>query len=30
MDIQNPLDVALHKMNNRDNDKGKLLLSGDI
>ena len=30
MDIQNPLDVALQKINNRDNDKGKLLLSGDI
>jgi site-specific recombinase XerD len=30
MEIQNPLDVALQKINNRDNDKGKLLLSGDI
>lgn len=30
MDIQNPLDVALQKINNRDNNKGKLLLSGDI
>lgn len=30
MDIQNPLDVALQKINKRDNDKGKLLLSGDI
>jgi integrase/recombinase XerD len=30
MEIQNPLDVALQKINNRDNNKGKLLLSGDI
>jgi site-specific recombinase XerD len=30
MDIQNPLDVALHKINNRDNEKQKVLLSGDI
>lgn len=30
MDIQNPLDVALHKINNRGNEKQKVLLSGDI
>lgn len=30
MDIQNPLDIALKKINNRDNEKGNLLLSGDI
>jgi integrase/recombinase XerD len=30
MEIQNPLDVALQKINNRDNNKGRLLLSGDI
>jgi integrase/recombinase XerD len=30
MEIQNPLDVALQKINNRDNNKQKLLLSGDI
>lgn len=30
MDIQNPLDVALQKINNRGNGKQKVLLSGDI
>tara|TARA_B100000809_G_scaffold265798_1_gene325785 strand:+ start:1266 stop:2420 length:1155 start_codon:yes stop_codon:yes gene_type:complete len=30
MAIQNPLDVALQKINNRGNEKQKLLLSGDI
>jgi integrase/recombinase XerD len=30
MDIQNPLDVALQKINNRGNEKQKILLSGDI
>ncbi len=30
MEIQNPLDVALQKINKRDNDKQKLLLSGRI
>lgn len=30
MEIQNPLDIALQKINNRDNEKQKLLLSGDI
>ncbi|MDP5105369.1 MAG: site-specific integrase [Polaribacter sp.] len=30
MDIQNPLDIALQKLNNRDNDNEKLLLSGKI
>ncbi|MFT4644841.1 MAG: hypothetical protein ACI8ZX_001248, partial [Planctomycetota bacterium] len=28
--IQNPLDVALQKINNRGNEKQKLLLSGNI
>ncbi len=30
MNIQNPLDIALKKLNNRDNDNEKLLLSGKI
>lgn len=30
MEIQNPLDVALHKLKNIDKDKGNVLLSGDI
>lgn len=30
MEIQNPLDVALQKINKRDNEKQKLLLSGNI
>lgn len=30
MHIQNPLDIALKKLNNRDNDNEKLLLSGNI
>lgn len=30
MDIQNPLDVALQKINKRGNGKQKVLLSGDI
>jgi site-specific recombinase XerD len=30
MEIQNPLDVALQKINNTDNEKQKLLLSGDF
>ena len=30
MAIQNPLDVALQKINNPGNEKQKLLLSGDI
>jgi hypothetical protein len=30
MEIQNPLDVALQKINKRDNEKQKLLLSRNI
>lgn len=30
MDIQNPLDIALKKINNPDNNNKKLVLSGDI
>jgi site-specific recombinase XerD len=30
MEIQNPLDVALQKINKRDNENQKLVLSGDI
>lgn len=30
MEIQNPLDIALKKMNNLDNDNKKLVLSGNI
>ncbi|WP_302849602.1 hypothetical protein [Polaribacter sp. L3A8] len=30
MEIQNPLDIALQKINKHDNEKKKLLLSGRI